>query len=433
MGKGSKSNRVIPWDEVSKHDKRDDKWLVINDEVFDVTAWSKRHPGGSRIIGHFAGQDATEPFHAFHNDVKQVSKYLTAIKVGDLPVQEAKQRSTIDEDFDKMRETAKKMGLFEASYFFFFVMLAHIFIMEVLAYLTMAYFGTGWLPYLVSVALYSTVQAQAGWLQHDFGHLSVFKDSKLDHFVHQLTMSFSKGASAKWWNHMHFQHHAKPNVIGLDPDVRVEQLFVIGDVMPIKVAKESKKSMPYNFQHRYFFFLGPPLLFPIYFQFMTFRHVITRRCWVDGFFMALFFFKFFYLYSPLLGFWGSLAYFFIIRCAESHWFTWVSQSNHIPMSIEHDTAKPWLALQTSATCDIEKSFFNDWFTGHLNFQIEHHCFPTMPRHNYYKVAPLVKSLCEKHGIKYEVKPLWTALKDIVKSLKHSGELWQMTYDAYHLD
>jgi fatty acid desaturase len=41
------------------------------------------------------------------------------------------------------------------------------------------------------------------------------------------------------------------------------------------------------------------------------------------------------------------------------------------MNIDHDEAKPWLTLQTHATCDIEKSFFNDWFTGHLNFQIEH--------------------------------------------------------------
>ena len=56
---------------------------------------------------------------------------------------------------------------------------------------------------------------------------------------------------------------------------------------------------------------------------------------------------------------------------ESHWFVWVSQSNHIPMQIEEDQERPWLQLQISATCDVEKSFFNDWFTGHLNFQIEH--------------------------------------------------------------
>jgi len=46
-------------------------------------------------------------------------------------------------------------------------------------------------------------------------------------------------------------------------------------------------------------------------------------------------------------------------------------------------------LQVNATCNVEGGRFNDWFTGHLNYQIEHHLFPTMPRHNYSTVAPLV--------------------------------------------
>lgn len=30
-----------------------------------------------------------------------------------------------------------------------------------------------------------------------------------------------------------------------------------------------------------------------------------------------------------------------------------------------------LPLQLQATCNVHKSAFNDWFSGHLNFQIEH--------------------------------------------------------------
>ncbi|KAG8125538.1 putative Fatty acid desaturase 1-like protein, partial [Naja naja] len=84
---------------------------------------------------------------------------------------------------------------------------------------------------------------------------------------------------------------------------------------------------------------------------------------------------------------------------------------------------PWL----SVTCNVDHSWFNDWFTGHLNFQIEHHLFPTMPRHNYYKVAPLVKSLCAKHGVHYECKPILTAFADILHSLKEYGQDWQEAY------
>jgi CRISPR/Cas system CMR-associated protein Cmr5 small subunit len=50
-----------------------------------------------------------EAFHAFHNDINHVSKYLTAINIGDLKVEETKKRPTIVEDFDKLRETTKKM------------------------------------------------------------------------------------------------------------------------------------------------------------------------------------------------------------------------------------------------------------------------------------------------------------------------------------
>lgn len=39
--------------------------------------------------------------------------------------------------------------------------------------------------------------------------------------------------------------------------------------------------------------------------------------------------------------------------------------------------------------------------GGLNFQIEHHLFPSLPRHNLGKVSKRVRELCEKHGLTYE--------------------------------
>lgn len=41
-------------------------------------------------------------------------------------------------------------------------------------------------------------------------------------------------------------------------------------------------------------------------------------------------------------------------------------------------------------------------------------FPTMPRHNLHKIAPLVKSLCAKHGIQYQEKRLLRALLDVIR-------------------
>ena len=50
----------------------------------------------------------------------------------------------------------------------------------------------------------------------------------------------------------------------------------------------------------------------------------------------------------------------------------VTQSNHVVMDVSPDKPNSsWFRMQLNATCNIEKSYFNDWFTGHLNFQIEH--------------------------------------------------------------
>lgn len=436
MGRGGQkreklgAGQVIPWSEIEKHSSNDDRWIVIDGQVYDVTEWSKKHPGGHKIIGHYAGQDATEAFGAFHSNMDHVRKYLKPIHVGSV---EDYVDHEMNKDFRKVKEVAIRMNLFEPSYTFYAVVLGHILVLQMLAYMVFIWYGVNFWTVVASLILYGTAQTQAGWMQHDFGHLSVFKSSKANHYFHHFILTFFKGCSSSWWNNLHFQHHAKPNVINKDPDVRLDQLFVVGDVMPVQVAKERKKSMPFNLQHKYFFAIGPPLLFPVYFQYMLFRFQIVRKLWGELSICLMYYVIHFYLHIPLLGVGGALAHYVAMRCIESNWFTWVAQSNHIPMTIKVDEASPWLKLQINATCDIEKSFFNDWFTGHLNFQIEHHLFPTMPRHNLYKVAPLVKSLCERHGIPYVVKPLWQSFVDIIKSLKSSGHLWEETYREIHCD
>ncbi|KAK2100355.1 hypothetical protein P7K49_021703 [Saguinus oedipus] len=50
---------TFSWEEIQKHNLRTDKWLVIDRKVYNITEWSHRHPGGQRVIGHYAGEDAT--------------------------------------------------------------------------------------------------------------------------------------------------------------------------------------------------------------------------------------------------------------------------------------------------------------------------------------------------------------------------------------
>ncbi|MCJ8736162.1 hypothetical protein PDJAM_G00255730 [Pangasius djambal] len=271
------------------------------------------------------------------------------------------------------------------------------------------------------------VEAQAGWLQHDLGHLSVFKNSTWDHLAHKFVIGHLKGASANWWNHQHFQHHSKPNVLSKDPDLNTLEILVLGNIQPVEYGTKKLKSMPYNHQHKYFFLIGPPLLIPVFFSVHIFRTLCLKRDWVDFVWYLSYYTRFFSCYIPYYGLLGAVLLQSFVRFLESHWYVWVTQMNHIPMDIEYEKHDDWLSMQLKATCNVEQSFFNDWFTGHLNFQIEHHVFPTMPRHNYVHVAPLLRELCEKYGVQYQVKGLCEAMSDIIGSLRKSGELW---LDAY---
>lgn len=46
------------WEEIRRHSSKTDRWLVIDQRVYDVTKWLK-HPGGQMLLNHYAGQDAT--------------------------------------------------------------------------------------------------------------------------------------------------------------------------------------------------------------------------------------------------------------------------------------------------------------------------------------------------------------------------------------
>lgn len=63
----------------------------------------------------------------------------------------------------------------------------------------------------------------------------------------------------------------------------------------------------------------------------------------------------------------------------------------------------WYKLQVETSCS-----YGGWlamlFTGGLNFQIEHHLFPRLSSWHYPKIAPIVRRICDKHGVRYAYYP-----------------------------
>ena len=64
-----------------------------------------------------------------------------------------------------------------------------------------------------------------------------------------------------------------------------------------------------------------------------------------------------------------------------------------------------------------------WYVGGLNFQVEHHLFPTICHVHYPEVATIVKATAEEYGIKYlENLTFMDALRSHIKTLHRFGKL-----------
>ncbi|KAE8382165.1 FAD binding domain-containing protein [Aspergillus bertholletiae] len=68
-------------EEIAKHNKKDDLWIVVKGVVLDVTNWLDEHPGGANALFNFMGRDATEEFAMLHDD-EVIPKYAAQIVIG---------------------------------------------------------------------------------------------------------------------------------------------------------------------------------------------------------------------------------------------------------------------------------------------------------------------------------------------------------------
>jgi linoleoyl-CoA desaturase len=81
--------------------------------------------------------------------------------------------------------------------------------------------------------------------------------------------------------------------------------------------------------------------------------------------------------------------------------------------VDGETRGDWYVRQMIGSANISGSKFMHLMTGNLSHQIEHHLFPDLPSNRYAEVAPLVREICQRYGLKYTTGPL----------LKQVGSTW----------
>ena len=95
--------------------------------------------------------------------------------------------------------------------------------------------------------------------------------------------------------------------------------------------------------------------------------------------------------------------------------------NHKGMQvIAADEKVDYLRRQVLTSRNVRGSWFVDELLGGLNYQIEHHLFPSMPRANLRRAQQLVREYCEHHGISYAETGLFGSYAAALRYLHDLG-------------
>jgi len=95
---------------------------------------------------------------------------------------------------------------------------------------------------------------------------------------------------------------------------------------------------------------------------------------------------------------------------------------HLGVVPANDTEVDWVRYAAIYTMNVAPGPFKwvDWWMSYLNFQIEHHLYPSMPQFRHPKISPRVKALFEKHGLKYDQRSYTEAIKVTFQNLHTVG-------------
>jgi fatty acid desaturase len=75
----------------------------------------------------------------------------------------------------------------------------------------------------------------------------------------------------------------------------------------------------------------------------------------------------------------------------------------------------WIRYQVLGTQNVDTSWYDGWFHGGLQYQIEHHLYAKVPRHNLPIIKPWVMEFCEKHDLPYRSDSFLVCIADMLKS------------------
>ncbi|KAL7747030.1 hypothetical protein RI367_007643 [Sorochytrium milnesiophthora] len=407
-------------------------YIVIHNKVYDIRDLINEHPGGAVILTH-VGRDGTDAFEAFHPE--STGEVLADYYVGDMSAEDMRCDDTeFAREIRKLRTDFEAAGLYKSNKLFFAVHFTINMVLWAVALAIMFAFPNS-LPMLaVSAMVMGLFWQQCGWLSHDFLHHAVFRNRAYNDLMGAFLGGVCQGFSVNWWKNKHNTHHAQPNVHGEDPDI---------DTMPLLAwsehALEAFADLPPEAVAKLFVHNQALLYFPIL--------AIARVSWavqsalyvtpawkkptntpiplVEQLSVAVHWMWYFgamaYALSPL----HAVLYFVASQTACGLLLATVFSLNHNGMHVlSQDEADrtDFYTKQVLSSRNVNPSLFMNWFCGGLNFQIEHHLFPMMPRHSYPQLSPIIRDLCARHNLKHHSTGFWAGTGEVLSRLGEIGQI-----------
>jgi fatty acid desaturase len=287
-----------------------------------------------------------------------------------------------------------------------------------------------WLQLLNAVYL-AFVFGQIGFIAHDTGHRQGFHLPKQNDFFGILHANLLIGMSFGWWVDKHNQHHAHPNQEDLDPDIDIP---VIAFTEKDALAKRGIPRFIVKYQ-KYFFF--PLLLFEAYslrvgsgdflLQNKTWKHR-----WIEIFLLTLHFAWYFAIIFLALG-WGlGLAFIFLHQALFGLYMASVFAPNHKGMLIvRKDEVIDFLRLQVLTARNVKAHPITDFWYGGLNYQIEHHLFPSMARNKLREAQIIIRKFCDDLEISYYETSMFHSYVEILDYLHEVSAVLRQRNLAVH--
>jgi fatty acid desaturase len=219
-----------------------------------------------------------------------------------------------------------------------------------------------------------------------------------------------------WWLGKHNQHHANPNQVDFDPDIAIPVLaFTKEDAL----RKRGFIKTMVKYQSYIFF---PILMFETFsLRIGSLQFLSARKDWkyrrVEMALFVLHFVWFFTLSFLALGFWPGLAFIAIQQALFGLYLSSVFAPNHKGMPvIPEDAEIDFLQLQVVTARNVRAHPVTDFWYGGLNYQIEHHLFPTMARNQLREAQKIIRAFCEECNVPYYETSILRSYAEILSYL-----------------